>query len=110
MWFQVVSNNFLCPNRTLLVIVENTTVYSMAINSSSSNISFTVGGLDTEEWLTTTAKIVDTNANTVFNESQINVCKSYSVYILYPMCMLWTKYRLGQCVDFPVETSDLHFA
>ena len=85
--FQATSTDILCPNQSLLVIIENTTVYSMARNSSSNNISFTVTGLDTGKWLTAIAIIVDTNANAVIEQNQINICKlntaftSFSEYV-----------------------------
>ena len=86
--FQLASSDLLCPNQSLLAIIENTTVYSMAINSNSSNnISFTVTGLDTEKWLTAIAKIVDTNANTVLNQSQINICKLNTVFTSFSHCV-----------------------
>ena len=70
------SSDVLCSNRSLLITVENVTVYSMAINNSNSiNTTFTVGGLATEAWLTAVAKIVDTFTNNVLDESQINACK-----------------------------------
>ena len=80
--FQVVANEFLCPNHALLTIVENKTAYSMPINSTNNNISFTVGSLDTEKWLTVTARIVDVNAATTLGESQINICKSEHVFTI----------------------------